>query len=220
MSAPVQSTYLPADSDSPVNQSVTPGSDAARAMTVGSGRRLRGLLPRRGPVGACLRTLAVSSRWASTACWLTWKPSATPRGRLLFRLVPSVPRTAAPASGSLALWPTPRASERENRTTKPTPSQLAGKHGRYLASEVLAEERRLWPTPRHEGFDAGAHRGNPDSLHAAVKLLPTPTLNGNHNRKGASPTSGDGLQTVVGGRLSAAWVTRLMGFPDGWLDLP
>lgn len=28
-------------------------------------------------------------------------------------------------------------------------------------------------------------------------LCPTPTVNGNHNRKGASATSGDGLATVV-----------------------
>ena len=57
-----------------------------------------------------------------------------------------------------ALWPTPRASENENRQTKPTPSQLAGTHGLSLAAQV-------------------------------------------------------------GGKLSAAWVTRLMGYPDGWLDL-
>lgn len=34
------------------------------------------------------------------------------------------------------LWPTPRSSPNENRTTRPTPLQLAGKHGRYLSAEV------------------------------------------------------------------------------------
>ena len=34
---------------------------------------------------------------------------------------------------------------------------------------------RMLPTPRHEGFDAGPHRGRGDSLHAVAKsLLPTP----------------------------------------------
>lgn len=32
---------------------------------------------------------------------------------------------------------------------------------------------------------------------AARQLLPTPTVCGNHNRKGVSPTSGDGLATAV-----------------------
>ena len=34
----------------------------------------------------------------------------------------------------------------------------------------------MLPTPRHEGFDAGPHRGADDSLHAVAKasLLPTP----------------------------------------------
>lgn len=45
------------------------------------------------------------------------------------------------------LWPTPRASASENRTTKPTPSQLAGTHGKYLAAEVLVAEQLL-PTPQ------------------------------------------------------------------------
>lgn len=90
---------------------------------------------------------------------------------------------------AVRMWPTPRASESENRQTKPTPSQLAGKHGRSLAAEV-----GMFPTPRHEGFDAGSHRGVNDSLHSAVKATAT-------------------------GKLSAAWVTRLMGYPDGWLDL-
>ena len=34
------------------------------------------------------------------------------------------------------LWPTPRSSPNENRQTKPTPSQLAGEHGKSLAAEV------------------------------------------------------------------------------------
>ncbi len=39
-------------------------------------------------------------------------------------------------------WPTPRASSNENRTTKPPPSTLTGKHGRLLAGEAA-----MWQTP-------------------------------------------------------------------------
>ena len=75
---------------------------------------------------------------------------------------------------------------------------------------------------------------------------PTPTVNGNYNRKGASKTSGDGLATavnrwptprafmhkdgytdrgksnlgeVIGGPLNPTWVEWLMGYPLGWTDL-
>jgi hypothetical protein len=39
--------------------------------------------------------------------------------------------------------------------------------------------------------------GKQMQLHQAVKLWPTPTVNGNNNEKGSSPKAGDGLATVV-----------------------
>jgi hypothetical protein len=78
-----------------------------------------------------------------------------------FQQVPLAPLTAATGSGLLPtpeasntkavalrsggrsprnylgpLWPTPRSSPNENRQTKPTPSQLAGKHGWSLGAAV------------------------------------------------------------------------------------
>jgi hypothetical protein len=50
-------------------------------------------------------------------------------------------------------------------------------------------------------------------------MWPTPTQDGNYNRKGASATSGDGLATAVGGSLNPTWVEWLMGFPLGWTAL-
>lgn len=50
-------------------------------------------------------------------------------------------------------------------------------------------------------------------------LFPTLTVCGNYNRKGASPTSGDGLATVVGGKLNPRWLEWFMGFPVGWTAL-
>ena len=55
-------------------------------------------------------------------------------------------------------------------------------------------------------------------------LLPTLTVCGNYNAKGASPTSGDGLVTalkrmfpnLVGGPLNPDWCEWFMGFPMGW----
>ncbi len=47
----------------------------------------------------------------------------------------------------LRMWPTPRASANENRQTKPTPSQEAGKHGMNLATSAA-----MWPTPQTDSF--------------------------------------------------------------------
>jgi len=70
-------------------------------------------------------------------------------------------RNSLPLNAAV-MWPTPRATESELRTFGRTPSQEAGKHGKYLAVEA-------------------------------------------------------GQTLAV--KLSAVWVGRLMGYPDGWLDL-
>jgi hypothetical protein len=59
----------------------------------------------------------------------------------------------------------------------------------------------LLPTPRATDADHGGpnqrdSKGKP-GLAMAVSMLPTPTVNGNHNRKGASPKAADGLGTFV-----------------------
>jgi len=47
-----------------------------------------------------------------------------------------------PALAALAKnWATPRASESENRQTKPSPSQLRGKHGMNLATQAVTASR-------------------------------------------------------------------------------
>jgi hypothetical protein len=59
----------------------------------------------------------------------------------------------------------------------------------------------FWPTIRATDGERGgrgdliqAVRGNPNSHY---RLWPTPTVNGNHNQKGLSEKSGDGLATAV-----------------------
>lgn len=51
-------------------------------------------------------------------------------------------------------WPTPRSSPNENRQTKPTPSQRAGKHGMNLSVSV-----QLWVTP-----SARDHKDSPGMI--------------------------------------------------------
>src|ERR1039458_8788287 len=82
-----------------------PGSDEARRTTARSGRRCSALLKRQDPVGCLLKTCLESSAWNSTLCFLTWRAKATPRGRWLFQLAPSMPDTDETGCGYLL--PTP-----------------------------------------------------------------------------------------------------------------
>lgn len=58
---------------------------------------------------------------------------------------------------------------------------------------------------------------------SVFSLLPTVTVCGNYNQKGASATSGDGLFTVVkrltGFYPAAEFCEVMMGFPLGWTEL-
>ena len=221
----------------PANRSVMPGSDWARRMTVISGQKLHAYLPSSDRVSSSVRTLLATSVWASTTCYLTWKRSATPHGRLLFRLVPSTRLTAAIGFG---LWPTPTGNPNDDRRSKPIPAEIEGRHGWSLTSAMMdslsENPHRLWPTPRYSPSEDRTYKVTPSSaagkhgkhLQAQVlqaeaeKLLPTPMpsdVMGGRTTKGKDWQDENGLRLPVGGKLSAAWVTALMGYPSGYLDL-
>jgi hypothetical protein len=215
----------------PASHSHSPGSDWARRMTATYGRKLGAYWLSSDPPDSWVRTLLGISTWGSTTCYLTWKKSVTPHGRLLFRLVPSTPRTAGIESG---LWPTPNVAGGGN-TCELTPHK-----GHYLrpsgekAHLGLDQAARMWSTPRAE-FDSGRHRGQPDTLHSAVKLWPTPkagagenrlmkrtpaVLNGTHGKHLAAEACEAERELgsyQAGMKLNSAWVSRMMGYPDGWL---
>ena len=133
------------------------------------------------------------------------------------------------------LWPTPRASANENRQTKPSPSQMAGKHGLSLCAVVNTPV--LWPTPR--SCSAMAATISPESAWAdnrfpnletvvGQRTWPTPTA---HNAVECDAPSEATLNTPTlthqarGGdatqpkHLNPVWVEWLMGWPLGWTDL-
>ena len=136
----------------PANPSVSPGSVKAKRMTATSGRASAKLLHSKDPLGSFWKMFMVTSAWVSTKCLLTWKPKATPAGRLLFQLAASMPPTDEIASGSsplrcrrrhkdVALFPTPD-SDRQQRA-----GQGAGSfHSGYEAGTTLAGYAKMWPT--------------------------------------------------------------------------
>ncbi len=195
-----QLTLFPADSLDPASRSVLPGSAEARMMTVTSGLRCLELSRNSGPLGSLVKMLLGSSTWHSTRCYLTWKPSATPAGRLLFRLVPSTPRTGGTDArlwptrigrwkaniqgpdGQPILWETPIASDGANRQF------YRNSRGEPNLSGMV----KLWPTPTardFKGANSARHlmregkRNHTGQLANAVKLWPTPT---SRNGTGAS----------------------------------
>ena len=129
------------------SRSVLPGSAEARRMTAISGRKFIGSWLPSGPPGAFLKTCLVTSLWASTKSYLTWKMKATPQGRLYLELFPSMPRTDDSGSG---LWPTPDAH------------MASG--GRTFAPGTVS--------PTGKDLRTGNKRSVP--LNAAVQMRPTP----------------------------------------------
>jgi hypothetical protein len=100
----------------PVSPSVSPELAERMQMTATSGRSCVELLHAQDPLGSFVKTLLVTSAWASTKCSLTWRPSATPRGRLLFRLVPQELSTDAIECGLL-----PTLTARDHKSDSCTP---------------------------------------------------------------------------------------------------
>ena len=137
---------------------------------------------------------------------------------------------------------------------------------------IKEKESSSWPTPdasiekfrlggnsqQSKSLEATGRRGElglpaPEKLNKSGKSQEswaTPTQDGNHNRKGASKHSGDGIATQVqnwptpreamsrdvehdrgkgnlgekvqsqGLKLNPSWVEQLMGLPAGWTQLP
>jgi len=118
-----------------------------------------------------------------------------------------------PISGTgFGSWPTPVADG--DRTTN------YAQGGTSLGWAV-----RNVPTPTASMMTIGdmeqaryAGNGRKRPAYRVANQVPTPTVTGNYNRKGASKHSGNGLATVIGGRLNPTWVEWLMGWPLGWTD--
>ena len=215
--ATVQLGLLPADSLASL--SVLPGSEAAQAMTVGSGRKWLELSSESDPLGCLARMCLESSAWNSTRCYLIWNVSVTPHKRLLFRLSASMPRTEGTGFG---LWPTPTVSSQAQVAWDKTPGQTGGT---TLKGAVL-ESMGLWPTPTKAISDGGqssrsGKRKGELLLTGMARMFPTPTTQDASNNGGASQMNRNTLplNAVVGGSLNPTWVEWLMGYPAGWTDL-
>lgn len=134
--------------DFPASRFPLLGSAEAVRMTVTSGRKCSKSLKSCGPVGSLAKMLLESSIWRSTRCFLTWKVSATPHKRLLFRLVPSIPRTGGTGA---QLWPTPT-----------TGAGLCGGSGNYQQLKALEAAGKITEEERRNMAHGNGGQLNPD----------------------------------------------------------
>ena len=240
-----QLTLFPAGS--PASRSALPGSEEARRMTVTSGLKCLELYRNSGPLGSLVRTLLESSIWCSTRCTLTWKIKDTPSKRLLFRLVPSTPRTGGTDArlsgverwrqnitgedGEPCLWKTPIASDSANREF----------YHNSRGEPNLSGMVKMWPTPKASDYKGCGPSGSKSAYHdlkknnlkGVVMFYPTPTTGaglcggtGNFQQLKKLKDSGQiteeerrNMSQGNGGQLNPTWVEWLMGFPLGWTDL-
>jgi hypothetical protein len=115
-------------------------------MTARSGLRCSELSAKLGPVGSWERTLLALSTWRSMECYLTWKITATPAGRLLFRLAPSMPRIEEIESG---LWPT--ATVGDSKSARNSTANRIGPTSAHAGDTLTDMATKLWPTPNVAG---------------------------------------------------------------------
>ena len=193
--APTMPASICSQGDFLANLSASPGSDSARKMTVRSGLRCSELLTAQTPVGSLVRTLLESSRWNSTISYLTWKASATPRGRLLFRLVPSMPDIEETGFG---LWPTPTSRDHKDAGKNLLDSQI--RQNGHDRKDKLGYAAKMWPTP---GAEDVRDRGN----------LSMPCIQ--RRKEMGKQLNLSMVADPHSGSLNPNWVEWLMGYPIG-----
>lgn len=218
--------------DSPASRFLRPGSKEARQMTVTSGLKCAELLKKSDPLGCLVRMCLESSIWHSTRCYLTWKTSATPGKRLLFRLAVSMPRTREKES---LLWPTPS-----------TGAALCGGTGNFKTLQKMAEKGLITEEERKALSQGNGGKTNPELLEWLMgyeqkftELLPTlvaSSANGAAANRFYSQTVQvererhvrgyrGNLQELVEvtprgviGRMNPEYAEWLMGYQTGWTE--
>lgn len=147
----------------------------------------------------------------STECLLTWKASATPAGRSLSRLVPSMGRTVEIVSGSsqaeMALWVTASARDWKDTPGMTTTREDGRSRIDQLPRQVAAA---CWPTPTATDAERGSGTIRPQDTGIPLPQRVSQVL--------GTAQPGSSATTEKPGALSPTFVAWLMGFPMAWMD--
>ena len=215
----------------------SPDSETARKMTVTSGLKCSELSRNSGPLGSLVKMCLGLSIWHSTRCYLTWTVQGTPRNRLLFRLVPWMPRTD---ETEYLFWPTPS-----------TGAALCGGTGNFQTLQKMADRGLITEEERRQLSQGNGGNTNPELLEWLMgyeaqftKLIPTPMATDyrggclsrywrpssqkihvereRENKRGYDGLLRSLVEVTPRGRigyLNPEWVEWLTGFPIGWSEL-
>lgn len=124
-----------------------------------------------------------------------WPQKRYPAGSWQRTLLESLQSNLTASSGSTKGW--------NRRVTRSARSLWVLTSVEHPIDAIAPGLSPSWPTPTaQDSENAGGlgsiERGNRGfSLYQAARHWPTPTVCGNHNRAGASPSSGDGLSTAA-----------------------
>lgn len=185
--------------DLPVSQPRWQDDGVVLMTNAGSGPSFSASCARYAPAGSWQRTLSeslLSSLVALGGSPMSLRLKASKSGRSL--LVPTTLERRIEGSGC-GSWPTATAGDAKASGTR-TGTQLLG------ATRLSAEDGP--PAPESYSTD-GKHLD-----------WPTPDTSDGGQEQPKSEGRGLKLASVARGSLNPAWVTQLMGFPDGWLDSP
>ena len=197
--------------------SPSPPRESGKALRIPAiyGRRCAALLPSCGPVGCLGKMLLASSIWGSTKRFLTWQKRDTLFSHSYFRLAASAHgMSASELLSSRLMFPTPLASDKGT-------ARDAASLDVYLSDNGIFRKRNkngsIWSL----------------SLSAAVFYLTPVASDGFRSTLKPSaydPAKKDGnlsAQVVFQEQpvsdtaaLNPDWVEWLMGFPQGWTDVP
>ena len=235
----------------PVRDSAWPVKDKVKGMKKGgtSGQSFKGQLDLFNRDSAFLKTSKDTLPSGLKTCCTTWTNWVS---ELHAEYIQRKNVAHHKRGKGFSSWPTPAAHEArlgfQNRANgkKGTQKSLTtvvvenGPH-RPDSTNMIGRNQdcapgQLWSTPRTnklgaENLETWAKRNkagkvSQQPLPTQVNKWATPTTHGNHNRKGASEYSGDGIstqvkkETKVVGRLNPNWVSQLMGLPVAWTQMP
>ena len=170
-SAPVARTICPPSMSSaaasPARTFPTPASELVlRASVPACGANTPASLASYDRASSSWRTSQLCLDGDFQEFWETWPRSGMTRNGRAYALPTLAPRTDENESG---YWPTPAGIAGDGHSSE------LGQAAKYRTE--LGGKVRVWPTPTAEDSQCkGNHPGAVDSLHAAVKLFPTPTV--------------------------------------------
>ncbi len=119
------------------------------------------------------------------------------------------------------MWPTPRAGKTTDENLESW--QERQKQGQ-VATPPLTLAVKMWPTPHSTCSTGPGKQGRQGGENLQTAVWPTPKSRdwkSPHGKAGMERKTPDlNVMTQQGkGQLNPAWVTLLMGFPPGWLDI-